>query len=131
MTEALSQTAITIAAQDYDRLAELAETTRERMPALSTYLQRELARATIVTDADPGSVQMGSLVCFHDHGSGKMHDIRLVYPNESDMANGRLSVLTPVGSALLGVQAGDTTLCSDNAGRTRPLTVVTVQPPPT
>ena len=123
------QNAITVTARDYDRLCDLAERVRVAMPALSAYLQGELDRARIVADADPASVQMGSLVSFHDHGSGRLHDVSLVYPADSDMPNGRLSVLTPVGSALLGLSAGATISCSDNAGRTRELTVVAVQPP--
>jgi regulator of nucleoside diphosphate kinase len=46
------------------------------------------------------------------------------------MPTGRLSVLTPVGSALLGLRVGATVSWSDNAGRTGALTVVAVQPPP-
>jgi regulator of nucleoside diphosphate kinase len=126
----LAQNAISVAARDYDRLCGLADGIREAMPTLSAYLQGELDRASIVTDADPASVQMGSRVSFRDLGSGRVHDVRLVYPAESDMPNGRLSVLTPVGSALLGLRAGATAQWSDKAGRTGALTVVAVQPPP-
>ena len=129
MTDTMLQSPLTIAAADYDRLAELVELSRDAMPELSLYLDRELTRARIVTEADPASVQMGSSVRFHDHGSGKTHDIRLVYPIDSSIAEGRLSVLTPVGSALLGHQAGATALCRNTAGRVRPLTVVSVTPP--
>jgi regulator of nucleoside diphosphate kinase len=123
------QPPLTIAAADYDRLAELVDISRDTMPELSLYLDQELTRARIVTEADPASVQMGSSVRFHDHGSGKMHDIRLVYPADSSLAEGRLSVLTPVGSCLLGHQAGATALCRNAAGKVRPLTVVSVAPP--
>lgn len=119
-----------IVANDFERLSELVEMTRGTLPQLSFYLGQELARATIVTDADPQSVQMGSSVRFHDHGSGKVHDIRLVYPADSSPAEGRISVLTPVGSALLGQQAGSVALCRNAAGQVRPLTVVSVIPPP-
>jgi len=91
--------------------------------------RQELDRATIVSQADPASVQMGSSVRFIDHGSGKVHEIRLVYPVDSSLADGRLSVLTPVGSALLGQQAGSTALCRSPGGQVRPLTVVSVTPP--
>jgi regulator of nucleoside diphosphate kinase len=126
----LAQNAISVAARDYDRLCGLADGIREAMPALSAYLQGELDRASIVADADPASVQMGSQVSFRDHASGRVHEVRLVYPAESDMPNGRLSVLTPVGSALLGLCAGATVSCSGNAGPARALTVVAVRPPP-
>ena len=130
MNKIVAQSPITIAACDYDRLAELVEITRCTLPEISLYMQEELDRAKIVTEADPASVQMGSSVRFIDHGSGKMHNIRLVYPVDASLADGRLSVLTPVGSALLGQQAGSTALCRSAAGHVRPLTVVSVIPPP-
>jgi len=130
MNKIVAQSPITIVESDYDRLAELVEITRAALPEISLYMQEELDRAKIVTEADPASVQMGSSVRFIDHGSGKMHNIRLVYPVDASLADGRLSVLTPVGSALLGQQADSTAQCRSAAGHVRPLTVVSVRPPP-
>ena len=124
-----TKTRTTIIADDYDRLVELVELTKTTMPEISFYLKQELDRAAIVAAADPSSVQMGSTVRFRDDATAKVRDIQLVYPGDSDMGGGRLSVLTPVGSALLGQQAGTTASCRDAAGRTRSLTVVAVQPP--
>jgi regulator of nucleoside diphosphate kinase len=118
-----------ITAADYDRLMELVETTRTAMPEVALYLEQELDHATIAADADPFTVQMGSLVRFQDDASGRVHDIQLVYPPESSLVEGRLSVLTPVGSALIGQQAGTVAQCRDAVGRTRTLTVLAVQPP--
>ena len=118
-----------VTAADYDRLIELVETMRVAMPQVAVYLEQELDQATIAADADPLTVQMGSLVRFRDHASGKVLDIQLVYPRESSLAEGRLSVLTPVGSALLGQQAGTVAKCRDAVGRTKTLTVLSVQPP--
>ncbi len=129
MTNTKTQLPTTIIADDYDRLVELVEVTKTTMPEISFYLKQELDRATIVADADPSSVQMGSVVRFRDDATDRVRDIQLVYPVDSDMGDGRLSVLTPVGSALLGQQAGTTASCRDAAGRTRSLTVVSVQPP--
>jgi len=129
MIKTTAQSPVTIVESDYDRLAELVEITRTR-PEISLYMQEELDRAKIVTEADPASVQMGSSVRFIDHGSGKTHNIQLVYPVDASLADGRLSVLTPVGSALLGQQAGSTALCRSAAGHVRRLTVVSVIPPP-
>ena len=130
MNKIVAQSPITIVESDYDRLAELVEITRAALPEISLYMQEELDRAKIVTEADPASVQMGASVRFIDHGSGKMHSVRLVYPGDASLADGRLSVLTPVGTALLGQQAGSTALCRTAAGHARPLTVVSVIPPP-
>jgi regulator of nucleoside diphosphate kinase len=118
-----------ITAADYDRLVELVAATGSVMPELAFYLQQELDRATIAADVDPLTVQMGSQVRFHDRDSDRMHDIQLVYPTESSLAEGRLSVLTPVGSALLGQQAGTVTQYQDAVGRTKTLAILAVEPP--
>jgi regulator of nucleoside diphosphate kinase len=129
MNDVMLKSSTMVTAADYERLSELIEVTRLSMPDLSSYLERELERAKIVPQADPARVQMGSSVRFHDHGSDKIHDIRLVYPADASMAKGWLSVLTPVGSALLGRRAGSSALCRNLAGKARPLTVMSVQPP--
>jgi regulator of nucleoside diphosphate kinase len=125
--QALPQSVITAA--DYDRLVELVAAAGSVMPELAFYLQQELDRATIAADVDPLTVQMGSLVRFHDRESDRTHDIQLVYPPESSLADGRLSVLTPVGSALLGQQAGTVTQYQDAVGRTKTLAILAVEPP--
>ena len=124
------KSAVTITVDDYDQLADLAEITRDAMPERSRHLQQELDRAKLVTQADPDSVRMGSHVRFRDHESWRVHDIRLVYPAVSNFSDGQLSVLTPVGCALLGQRVGSTALYRDAAGRNRPLTVIAVHPPP-
>ena len=113
--------AIRILAADYDRLAQLADS----RPA--SLLREELARAAIVEDAE-GSVQMGSRVCFRDDAGGRVHDVRLVYPAQSDPARGHISVLTPAGSALLGLETGATMRWRDQSGRVKELTVLSIQP---
>lgn len=118
-----------IAAADYDRLTELVATAQSVMPELALYLQQELDRATIAAQVDPFIVRMGSEVRFRDRGNDKIHDIQLVYPPESNLAEGRLSVLTRVGSALLGQQAGAVTRYQDAVGRTKSLAILAVHPP--
>ena len=118
-----------VTAADFDRLVELVETTGTAMPELALYLQQELDRAAIAADVDPTTVQMGSLVRFRDSASDTIRDIQLVYPPESSLAEGRLSVLTPVGSALLGQPAGAVARYQDAVGRTKTLAILAVQPP--
>ena len=117
---------IRILAGDFERLVSLAEAAPETQTA--SFLRRELDRAIIVPDAQDESVQMGSRVSFRDHGRGQVHDVRLVYPAQSDPANGSISVLTPVGSALLGLEAGATMQWQDRGGRTKEMTILSVQP---
>jgi regulator of nucleoside diphosphate kinase len=82
------------AARDQDHLEELSE---------------ELERARI---ADPNEVP-ADVITIHtriqvlDVVSGERSELMLVLPRESDAGAGRISVLAPLGTALLGYRAGD------------------------
>jgi len=79
---------------DQDHLRELAE---------------ELERARIAeTDQVPaGVITIHARVQVHDLVSGERRELTLVLPRESDASAGRISVLAPLGTALLGYRAGD------------------------
>ena len=53
-------------------------------------------------------VSLGSQVEFRDEQTGKIQEIILVYPFDADIARRRVSVLTPVGAALLGLSVNQT-----------------------
>lgn len=78
------------------------------MPSVAEYLEHELERARIVCGraASARIVRMGSKVEYLDEATGKVHEVTLVYPAESDIEHGRVSVLTPIGAALLGLSQG-------------------------
>ena len=88
-------------------------------------LQGELARAIVVSDeAVPADVViMDSRVAYTDEATGVSREITLVYPHEADGAQGRVSVLAPVGTALLGLSAGQSIEWDFPDGRRRRLTV--------
>lgn len=71
-------------------------------------LRAELERAIVVApDAiPPGVVTMGSEVRYRDEYAGVARRIRIVYPEDADIERGRVSVLAPVGAALIGLEAG-------------------------
>jgi regulator of nucleoside diphosphate kinase len=73
-------------------------------------LEAELGRARIVASSDVPQdlVTMNSRVCFIDLDSGEEMICSLVFPGEADIEQHRLSVLAPIGIALLGYRAGDT-----------------------
>ena len=81
-----------------------------RLMALQPHplLRAELERAIVLTpDAMPaGVVTMNSRVRYVDEHSGTCREIELVYPEEADIADGKVSVLAPVGAALLGLETG-------------------------
>jgi regulator of nucleoside diphosphate kinase len=72
-------------------------------------LDEELARATIVPDhALPrGTVALDSRVRFRDEITGRVRDVTLVLPAQATPAEGRISVLSPIGSALIGLGIHD------------------------
>jgi regulator of nucleoside diphosphate kinase len=109
---------------DRARLAALADAAPQVNPDVARFLQEELARADIVPEGAAGSVIMGSEVKFIDHPSARVRRCKLVYPDESNNSHS-ISVLTPIGSALLGLGPGQSINWTD-AGITRRLTVLEV-----
>ena len=72
-------------------------------------LAGELRRARVVPRAEipPDVVTMGSTVRLRDLETGEDETYTLVYPHDADIEANKLSVLAPVGTALLGYRAGD------------------------
>ncbi len=81
---------------------------RERNEAYA--LERELNRAEIVApDAVPPDViTMNTRAELLDLDTGDRMDFTLVLPDEADVGEGRISVLAPVGTGMLGYRVGDT-----------------------
>lgn len=119
---------IIVGATDAERLNALALAAEARLPDVSEALLDELERAEIrPDDAVPGDVvAMGSTVRFLDEAHGTDLTVRLVYPAEADISDGRISVLTPIGAGLLGLSPGQTILWPDRDGRERSLRVLEV-----
>lgn len=91
-------------------------------------LDEELARATIVEDEalPPQTVALDSRVRFSD-GSAEVREVTLVLPSEAAPDEGRISVLSPIGSALIGLRAGDNIDWPLPGGRIRRVHVVEVR----
>lgn len=123
---------IVVTAADHARLTVLARAAINRMPDLSRSLSDELDIAEIVPGRRPqGVVCMGSDVEFRDDISGKIRRVTLVYPDAADISARRVSVLTPVGTALLGTRTGDCVEWETPSGEWRSLTIVDVREPAT
>jgi len=114
MTKQLpKQTAIHITKSDYERLSALIEKTRERDPMDRENLKKletELDRAEIVDAKDISKkvITMRSRVRLKDLVSGEANTYSLVFPSEADFSQGKISVLAPIGTAILGYKSGDT-----------------------
>lgn len=72
-------------------------------------LARELARAEVVRSEEipPDVVTMNSHVRIRDLNAGRQFSYTLVFPEVADISEGRISVLAPIGTALLGYREGD------------------------
>lgn len=111
---------------DYERLSNLAGA-RDTLGA--RILTEELERAVIVDSADAHRpfVQLNSRVEFTDLTSGRTRRVQLVPPDQADIDQDRLSVMTPVGAALIGLPAGESIGVQTEDGRARVLVVVDVE----
>lgn len=86
---------------------------RRLLPVLDTndtpqaeQLEGELQRAVIVKEPPPDVVTMNSEVTYEDLSTGTRRTVRVVYPKDADASRGHISVLAPIGSALLGMRVG-------------------------
>jgi len=115
---------------DHERLTGLATTALERIPEVAEELLAEMDRAKVVAPAKlPADVvRMGSFVTF-DSDSAQHRRVQLVYPGEADIEQGRISVLTPIGAALIGLAAGQSIAWTARDGKKHVLTVTAVEQP--
>src|SRR6478672_9169280 len=96
---------------DRERLEALIDASRMDSRVREDYLaplEAELSRARIVPagKVPPNVVTMNSVVRLRDLDSDEMEEFELVYPADADMAHNRISVLAPIGTAILGYRLG-------------------------
>ena len=117
--------AIVITEQDHEKLSRFVERQSVNLPHVTAFLERELDRARVVPSHDiPGDVvTMNSRLTFRTEITGLSRAVTLVYPTEADLMAEKLSILTPVGIALLGLRPGQTMPWEDRTGRIKTLTV--------
>jgi regulator of nucleoside diphosphate kinase len=129
-TKHRTQLDITVSALDHDRLTTLARTALDRLPDTAEELLSEMDRATIAdAGAMPASVvRMGSTVTFRNGGDDTKR-ITLVYPGQADIAANKISILTPLGTALIGLAAGQSVVWKARDGKERVLDIAEVEPP--
>jgi len=122
--------AITITRTDSERLWRLAEFFADRNPVVAEELLAELDRAKVVDDGRLAAdiVRMGSSLRFTSD-LGEDRRVTLVFPGEADSAEGKVSILTPIGVALIGLAAGQSIDWTARDGRNHRLTVESVDAP--
>jgi regulator of nucleoside diphosphate kinase len=103
-------TPITLIEEDFTKLRALVAqhvTTKDAEAAERLEAEVERARVVQAGDAPRDLVRMNSRVEFKDERTGKNRIVQLVYPGDADASAGRVSVLAPIGAALLGLSVGE------------------------
>lgn len=119
---------IHLLATESDVVANLALQAEHRQPVVAAMLLEEIERAELhAAETMPlGHVMLNSRVTFVDEKSGELRDVRLVLPAEANIAEGRVSILTPMGAALFGLAEGHSIEWPDLNGNYRPIRIVRV-----
>jgi regulator of nucleoside diphosphate kinase len=119
----MQETTIYFSKSDYERLRVLVDIRVHQRAERSTVsqLERELDRAEIVPEeALPADViTMHSTFKLVDLDTNAEHVYTVVYPHEANADRGRISVLAPIGTAVLGYRTGDVVEWEVPAGRRR------------
>lgn len=121
---------IVVSERDYEQLSELAAAAAPRMPDIAESLLAELERASVIQpEALPADiVRLGSRVTYRS-GDAAARCITLVLPCGADISAGKVSILTPIGTALLGLREGQSITWAARDGRQQCLQVVAVEQP--
>ena len=100
---------IVITSTDVQRIEKLLSTLDHASFPNLDELESELDRADVVEPQKipKNVVTMNSTVKFEVVSSGKVFSLTLVYPKDVDGSNNKISILAPVGSALLGLKEGN------------------------
>jgi regulator of nucleoside diphosphate kinase len=111
-------------------LTILALSGTDHTPDESDWLLHELERADVVPNgAVPlDVVRMGSVV-FYRTTNGDHRSVQLVFPKDADISLGKISIMTPVGIALIGMHTGQSITWLTRDGRKEVLTVLGVVQP--
>lgn len=118
---------IVLSEEDHRKLIALALAGTGHTSEAAEDLLYEIERARVVPAPKlAGSVvRMGSTVTYRPD-NGTERTVTLVYPADADISAGKVSVLTPVGTALIGLDVGQSITWEARDGRKHVLTVLAV-----
>ena len=123
--------AITVTAADHAMLSRIAAGAAHTMPELAAELTHELDRARIL----PGNrvsadhARIGSQIVYRDESTKRETTVTLVWPQDADIEKNRISVMTPIGVALIGMAAERSIDWTTRSGDVKRLTVLAVREP--
>ncbi len=121
------QPRIVLGEDDHRKLIALALAGSGHTSDAADDLLYEIERARVVpaTKLASSVVRMGSRVTYRPD-NGAERTVQLVYPADADISQGKVSVLTPVGTALIGLDVGQSITWEGRDGHKRVLTVLAV-----
>lgn len=116
----------------YKRLMELASGAMNAQPDAAGELLQEIERADVLPPANlpDDVVTIGARVEFQVHGESGIQTVYLVFPEDADISARRVSVLTPLGAALLGLRTGHEMYWATRTGAEKCFTVTRVDQNP-
>lgn len=125
---ATKENSLIVCKADYQRLIPLIEKSDS---AAAESLDNELGRAEVVSEKDfpADAVSMDSVVTFVDLDSGEETTVSLVFPKDANVGELKISILSPVGSALIGLRIGGHIDWPLPQGKVRRLKVIAVIQP--
>jgi regulator of nucleoside diphosphate kinase len=133
MSSATDRPAIVITEEDFKRLDQLATSGESSHHPVAEILAAELDRAVVcpAEKVAPDVVTMNARVTFHVGADSPRQTRTLVYPEDypADGSGGYLSVMTPLGAALVGLRAGASVEYETVNGGSQLLTVDAVEHP--
>jgi regulator of nucleoside diphosphate kinase len=126
--ERASRPRIVIAASQHEQLLNLADRARGRDPHVAEFLTDELTRAFVVPDGSCAAnvVQIGSCVTYREDSTARVRRVVLTYPHDANIDQNRISILTPIGAALIGMSIAQTIEWPTPHGAVASLTVLDV-----
>jgi regulator of nucleoside diphosphate kinase len=122
---------IHLLASESDLVATLALQSERRQPLVAAMLLEEIERAELhdPENMPPGHAGLNSYVTFVDEKTAEVRELQLVLPADADIAQGRISILTPMGAALYGLADSACISWPDLDGIERPIRIMRVEAP--
>ena len=119
---------IVIASTEHARLLALADKALDAQPRVAEFLLDELNRAYVVPDGTCAAnvVRIGSRVVYREDSTARVRRVTLTYPHAANIEQNRVSVLTPIGAALIGMSVAQAIEWPTPDGRRDAITVLDV-----
>lgn len=120
-----------VLAAESEIVTDLALRVEHQNPLIAAMLLDELERAELheAQSLPSDAVTLGSRVTFVDERTHRMQEVELVLPAHANIADGKISILTPIGAALYGLREGSVIDWPDRRGAERKIRVTRVVQP--